>query len=91
MDDNNETMKPAKTMYHNDHICPVCGEEYTNWVDNGYRNGWPTKSEEGIGIATVKFETCTPSDSDYMYIHTENVKTPMCGDGLASLQDASSD
>lgn len=69
--------------------CPVCGEKYNHYVDNGHRNGWPTKGDEGI--ATIKFEVCTPSDSDYMYVHTENVKTPMCGDGLASLQDSTSD
>ena len=84
--DNNEI---EKTMYHNDKICPVCGEEYTNWVDNGYRNGWPTKDEEDI--ATIKFEVCTPSDSDYMYVHTQNIEQMMCGDGLADLQESRSD
>ena len=76
-------------MNDNNETCPVCGEEYNHYIDNGYRNGWPTEGDEGI--ATVKFEVCTPSDSDHMYVHTENVRTPMCGDGLADLQDPSSD
>lgn len=75
-------------MNDNNETCPVCGEAYNHYIDNGNRNGWPTK---GGDVATVKFEVCTPEDSGYMYVHTEGVKTPMCGDGLADLQDAEDD
>lgn len=41
--------------------CPVCGDNYNHVVRNGYRNRWP---ETG-------FEVCTPTDSDWMYVHTD--------------------
>lgn len=69
----------------NNKICPVCNETYNHYIDNGYRNGWPTEDEENI--ATIKFEVCTPNDSDYMYVHTEGVRQMMSGDGLSEIQN----
>lgn len=76
-------------MIDDNETCPVCGETYNHYIDNGHRNGWPTEGEPGI--KKVKFEVCTPTNSDYMYVHTENVTTMMCGDGLAAIQEAPSD
>ena len=71
-------------MNNDNETCPVCGEEYNHMIGNGYRNGWPT---EGGEVASVKFEVCTPTDSDHMYVHTQGIKTMMCGDGLAAIQE----
>lgn len=75
-------------MIDDPETCPVCGEEYTNRVDNGYRNGWPTEGEPGI--KSVKFEVCTPSDSDEMYVHTQDIEQIACGDALATIQERTS-
>lgn len=72
-------------MTDNTETCPVCGEEYNHFVDNGYRNGWPTEGGEN---ASIKFEVCTPTDSDRMYVHTSGVEQMACGDMLAATQEA---
>ena len=77
---------PNKTMNDNTETCPVCDETYNHRIENGYRNGWPT---EGGDVATIKFEVCTTSDSDTMYVHTKNVSQIMNGDGLADILEQS--
>ena len=43
-------------------LCPVCEHPYNHETDHGMRLQWPRE---------VKYQICTPEDSNHVFVHTK--------------------